>query len=78
MRSGHYKKSPYLHSRSFSTDTNVPKSIKTRSSTVKNVATASKVGLISGAGDALAAGQMSHSRKVSKSKVMSHKSLGST
>ena len=57
------KKSPITHSRSLSTDTNVPKSIKTRSSSVKNVATASEVGSSSGAGDASAAGWMSRSRK---------------
>ena len=66
-----------MHSRSLSTDTNVAKLIKTRSSSVKHMAAASEVGSNSGAGDAPAAGQMSRSRKVSKSKVIGCKSLGS-
>ena len=55
----------------------MPNSIKTHSS-VKKVAAASEVGSQSGDGEALVAGQRSHSRKVSKSKVVGHKSLGST
>ena len=42
------------------------------------MATASTVSSNDGAGEALAAGQRSHSRKVSKSKVMGCKSLGCT
>ena len=42
------------------------------------MAAASKVGLNDGVGKALAAGQRSCSRKVSKSKVVGHKSLGTT
>ena len=72
------KKSPVTHSQSLSTDANVPKAIKTRSSSPKNVAAASQVGSDSGAGDALVAGQLSHSRWVSRTKVVGHKSLGST
>ena len=45
---------------------------------MKSVATASKVGSKSGDGEALAAGRISHSRKVSKSKAVGCKSLGST
>ena len=71
------KKSPIMHSQSLSTDTNVPKAIKTRSSSVKNMAAACKVGSNSGARDALVTGQISHSRKVSKAKVVGHKSLAS-
>ena len=56
----------------------MPKTIKIHSSSVKSVAAASEVGLKSGDGEALTAGQISHSRKVSISKVVGHKSLGST
>ena len=66
------KKSP------ISTHSNMPKSIKTHSSSVKCVAAASEVGSQSGDGEVLAAGQRSCSRKVSKSKVVGQKSLGST
>ena len=55
------KKSPSMCSWSL-------KTIKTRSSSVKSVATASEVGSKPRAGDAPVAGQISHSRKVSKSK----------
>ena len=72
------KKSPVTHSRSLSSHSTVPKSIKTHSSSVKSVAAASEVGSQSGDGEAPAAGQRSCSRKVSKSKVVGHKSLGST
>ena len=78
MRSSHYKKSLITCSRSLSTDTNMQESMKTRSSSVKHMATASEVGSNSGNGDALVVGWMSCSRKVSKSKVMGYKSLGST
>ena len=70
------KKSPITCS--LSTHSNVPKSIKTHSSGVKGVAAASEVGSQSGDGEAPAAGQRPHSRKVSKSKVVGQKSLGST
>ena len=56
----------------------MPKAIKTHSSSVKSLTAASKVGSNSGDGEAPVAGQRSHSGKVSKSKVVSHKSLGST
>ena len=56
----------------------MPKAIITWSSSVKVVATISKVGSNDGAGEALAAGWRSHSRKVSKSKVVGRKSFGST
>ena len=76
------KISPTTHSQSLSTHSNVPKSIKTCSSSVKGVAAASEVGSQSedgdGDGEALAAGQRSHSRKVSKSKVVGQNSLGAT
>ena len=75
------KKSPITCSWSLSTHNSVPKTIKTHSSSVKSVPVASEVGLQSGDGKALAAGQISHSRKVSKfskSKVVGPKSLGST
>ena len=42
------------------------------------MATAPKVGVHSGAGEAPVASQISHSRKVSRSKVVDHRSLGST
>ena len=42
------------------------------------MAAASEVGLQSGDGEALAVGWISHSRKVSKSKVVGHRSLGFT
>ena len=71
------KKFPITCSQSLSTDANVPKTIKTRSSGVKSMAAAFEVGSNSGAGDALVAGQVCHSRKVSKSEVVGHKSLGS-
>ena len=67
-----------MYSQSLSTNNQVPKTIKTHSSSVKSMATTSKVGSKSGDGEALTAGQVSHSRKVSKSKVVGHKSLGST
>ena len=72
------KKSLLTRSWSLSTCNTVPKAVTTHSSRVKNVATASKVGLNDGVGEALAAGQKSHSRKVSKSKVVGYKSLGAT
>ena len=72
------KKSPLTCSWSLSTHNTVLKSIKPHSSSVKSVAAASEVGSQSGDGEALAAGWISHSRKVSKSKVVGHKSLGST
>ena len=56
----------------------MPKSIKTHSSSVKSVAAASEVGLQSGDGEAPVAGWRSHSRKVSKSKVVGHRSIGFT
>ena len=70
--------SQFTHSQSLSTDNSVLKTIKTQSSSVKSVAIASKIGSQSGDGEAPAPGQISHSRKVSKSKVVSHRSLGST
>ena len=60
------KKSLVTHSRSLSTCNTVPKAIITQSSSVKNVATTSKVGSNDGAGEAPTAGQRSRSRKVSK------------
>ena len=72
------KKSPIICSRSLSTHSNVPKSIKTHSSSVKGVAAAFEVGSQSGDGEAPVAGWRSCSRKVSKSKVVGQKSLGST
>ena len=72
------KKSPTTHSRSLSTHSNVQTSIKTHSSSLKVMAATSKVGVHTGAGEAPATSQTSHSRKVSKSKVVGHKSLGST
>ena len=56
----------------------MPKAIKTHSSSVKSVVATSKVGSNSGDGEASVAGQRSHSGKVSKSKVVGHKSLGFT
>ena len=72
------KKSTSTHSQSLSTNNWVPKNIKTCSSSVKSVAATSEVSLKSGDGEALTDGQISHSRKVSKSKVVGHKSLGFT
>ena len=72
------KKSPVTHCRALNTHNTVPKSIKTHSSSVKSVAAASEVGSQSGDGDTPVAGQRSHSGKVSKSKVVGCKSLGST
>ena len=72
------KKSLLTQSQSLSTCNTVPKAVKTHSSSVQNVATASKLGLNDGVGEALAAGWRSHSRKVSKSKVVGHKSLDTT
>ena len=72
------KKSLVTHSRSLSTCNTVPKAIITWSSSVKDVAAASEVGSNDGAGEAPATGQRSCSRKVSKSKVVGCKSLGST
>ena len=62
------KNSPIIHSQSLSTHNSVPKTINIHSSSVKSVAAASEVGLQSGDGEALVAGQISCSRKVSKSK----------
>ena len=56
----------------------MPKSIKPHSSSVKSVAAASEVGLQSGDGEALVACWRSHCRKISKSKVVGCRSLGST
>ena len=67
-----------MHSQSLSANNQVPKTIKTHSSSVKSVATTSEVGLKFGDGEAPTVGQISHSRKVSKSKVVACKSLGST
>ena len=53
------------------------KSIKTHSSSLKVMASTSQVDVHAGAGEALAASWISCSRKVSKSKVVGHKSLGS-
>ena len=72
------KKSLLTRSQSLSTCNTVPKAVTTHSSSVKNVATASKVGLNDGVGEAPAAGWRSCSRKVSKSKVVGHKSLDTT
>ena len=72
------KKSLVTCCQSLSTHNTVPKSIKTHSSSVKSMAAASKVGSQSGDGEAPVAGQRSCSRKISKSKVVGHKSLGST
>ena len=72
------KKSPITCSQSLSMHNRVPKTIKTYSSSVKSVAAASEVGLQSGDGEPLAGGQISRSRKVSKSKVVGHRSLGSS
>ena len=72
------KKSLVTHSRSLSACNTVPKAVITRSSSVKNVAATSKIGLNDGVGEALAAGWRFCSRKVSKSKVVGSKSLGST
>ena len=72
------KKSPVTWSRSLSTCNTVPKVIKTHSGSVKSVAAVSEAGSNSGDGEAPVGGQRSHSRKVSKSKVVGHKSLGST
>ena len=72
------KISPITCSWSLSTHNSVPKSIKTHSSSVKIVAAASEVDLQSGDGEAPVAGWRSHSIKVSKSKVVGHRSLGST
>ena len=71
------KKSPITLSWSLSTHNTVSKSIKTHSSSVKSVAAASEVDSQSGDGEASVAGWRSCSRKVSKSKVVGHKSLGS-
>ena len=72
------KKSLVTHSQSLSTCNTVPKTKITQSSSVKDVATTSKVGSNDGAGEAPAAGQRSYSRKVLKSKFVGCKSLGST
>ena len=69
---------PYTHSRYLSTNNWVSKTIKTGSNSVKSMAATSKVGLKSGDGEAPTAGQLSCSRKGSKSKVVGHKSIGST
>ena len=72
------KKSTIMCSWSLSTNNQVSKTIKTCSSSVKSVAATSEVGSKSGDGEALIAGGISHCRKVSKSKVVGYKSLGST
>ena len=72
------KKSTIMCSWPLSTNNQVPKTIKTHSNSVKSVATTSEVVLKSGDGEALTTGQISCSRKVSKSKVVGCKSLGST
>ena len=56
----------------------MPKTIKTHSNSVKSIAATSEIGLKSGDGEAPTAGQLSCSRKGSKSKVVGHKSIGST
>ena len=56
----------------------MPKAVTTHSSRAKNMAAASKVGSNDGVGEAPAVGQRSHSRKVSKIKVVGCKSLGAT
>ena len=55
------KQSPITHSRSLRPAANMPHSVKTRSNSVNQVATASEESSNSGAGDAPATGQMSHS-----------------
>ena len=56
------KKSPIMHSWSLSTDTPVPKASQTRSSSIKDMAIASKAGSNSGAGDTPVTGWISHFR----------------
>ena len=72
------KNSNITYSQSLSTHNNVPKTIKTHSSSVKHVAIASKVGSKSGDGVASMTNWISHSRKISKAKVVGCKFLDST